>query len=175
MIFKFRMLSDEVDDFLRDYEVPYDMPLSDFRTFVRESLGYSATEMASIFRSDAEWEKLEEYTSVDMGSPEETDIDPGDDIQPPRYMGDVVLGQVIREKFDRLIYVFDLLAERQFYLELLEAKFCEEGVQYPRVTAAAGNPPPQQRSNELDDELSLFDEAMDEFDAFEGDEGYDDE
>lgn len=174
MIFKFRMLSDEAEDFVRDYEVLYDMNLADFHTYVRESVGYNPAEMASIFTSDAEWEKLQEFTSVDMGL-DGTDIDPDDDIQPPMPMEKVTLGQIIHEKFDRLIYVFDIFAERQFFIELLEAKFPEDGVSYPRIVAAEGEPPLQCRPGAEPAERSIFDEAMDEFGEFEGDDNYDDE
>ena len=34
MVFRFRMLSDENDNFVRDYEVPYDMTLLDFHNFI---------------------------------------------------------------------------------------------------------------------------------------------
>lgn len=142
MIFKFRMVSDEVENFLRDYEVRYDMPLSDFHKFVRDSICYSPADMASIFVSDSEWEKLEEFTSVDMGL-DGVDIDPDDDIAPPRPMSEVTLGQIIHEKFDRLIYVFDIFAERQFYIELLEAKFEDPTATYPTVIQSDGNPPEQ--------------------------------
>lgn len=37
MIFKFRMLSDENDGFIREYEVPYDMNLLDFNDFIAET------------------------------------------------------------------------------------------------------------------------------------------
>ena len=40
MVFQFRMLSDENDHFVRDYEVMYDMNLLDFHRFILRSLGY---------------------------------------------------------------------------------------------------------------------------------------
>ena len=40
MVFRFRMLSDENDHFVRDYEVPYDMTLLGFHEFITRSLGY---------------------------------------------------------------------------------------------------------------------------------------
>lgn len=125
MIFKFRMLSDETDRFVRDYEVPYDMNLADFHAYVRESVGYGDEGMASIYLSDAEWGKVREFTAVDMGfDPAEGDRDEGD---MPVAMERVSLGQIIHERFGRLIYVFDLFTERRFFIELLEAKFAEEG------------------------------------------------
>ncbi|MCC8062654.1 MAG: plasmid pRiA4b ORF-3 family protein [Rikenellaceae bacterium] len=170
MIFKFRMLSDEAEDFVRDYEVPYDMNLADFHAYLRESVGYSPAEMASIFTSDAEWEKLREFTSVDMGLEAEDDS-----FSVPLPMERVSLGQIMHEKFGRLVYVFDIFHERQFFIELLETKFAEEGVTYPRIVTEEGEPPLQCTPGKEPAEGSIFDEAMDEFGEFEGDDTYDDE
>lgn len=164
------MLSDEAENFVRDYEVPYDMNLAEFYDYIRESVGYSAAEMASIFTAGSSWEKLAEFTAEDMGFSESLeDAEAG----VPRPMNSVVLGQIIHEKFDRLIYLFDIFAERQFFLELLESKRPEAGVSYPRILCAAGTPPPQILDQEA--ESSIFDEAMGEFDDFAGDDSYDDE
>ena len=174
MISKFRMLSDEAESFVRDYEVPYDMNLADFHAYIRESVNYSPAEMASIFTSDSEWEKLREFTSVDMGfgTPE-----PDEEIPMPQPMESITLGQLIHEKFGRLIYVFDIFNERQFFIELIEAKFAEDGVDYPRVVTCEGEPPLQYRedADTTDTPQSMFDEAMDEYGDFVGDDNYDDE
>lgn len=145
MIFQFRMLSDEADDFLRDYEVPYDMSLLDFHQYIQSEVGYSPSEMASFFISDVEWEKFREFTLLDMGI-DTSGYDPDEDqdeLAPPVPMEKVTLGEIIHQKFDRLIYVFDVFAERQFYLELLRTKAAEAGGIYPRTVAWEGNPPVQ--------------------------------
>ena len=54
MVFRFRMLSDENDNFVRDYEVPYDMTLLDFHNFILRSLEYEEC-MASFFTADERW------------------------------------------------------------------------------------------------------------------------
>ncbi len=48
MVFRFRMLSDENDNFVRDYEVLYDTTLLDFHNFILRSLEYEDC-MASFF------------------------------------------------------------------------------------------------------------------------------
>lgn len=147
MIFKFRLLSDESESFLLDVEVPYDMNLLDFHNFIRKEVGYNPCEMASFFISDVEWEKLREFTLLDMGfempSPDDDEDDDMDDWKPPVAMEKVTLGQIIHEKFDRLIYVFDMFAERQFFIELLESKFIDESVVYPRTVDKQGVAPQQ--------------------------------
>ena len=51
MVFRFRMLSDENDRFVRDYEVLYDMTLLEFHEFLLEALEYEPC-MASFFTAD---------------------------------------------------------------------------------------------------------------------------
>ena len=51
MVFKFRMLSDENDNFVRDLEVPYDMTLRGFHEFLVRILGYEAC-MTSFFTAE---------------------------------------------------------------------------------------------------------------------------
>ena len=65
MVFRFRMLSDENDNFVRDYEVLYDTTLLDFHNFILRSLEYEDC-MASFFTADDRWEKQREFTFMDM-------------------------------------------------------------------------------------------------------------
>jgi len=142
MIFQFRTLSDEAENFSMDFEVRYDTTLLDLHNFIAASLGYNPMEMASFFLSDSEWEKLREFTLFDMGT-DNVDIDPDDEIEPPVQMGGILLSQVIRQKFDRLLYVFDFFTERQLFIELLEAKIAQDGVEYPRILELKGIAPVQ--------------------------------
>ena len=94
MVFKFRMLSDENDHFVRDYEVPYDMTLLGFHEFITRSLGYEEG-MSSFFTADKQWNRLREFTLMDMGDNSE---------DAPLPMADITLGQLIHNNRDRLIY-----------------------------------------------------------------------
>ena len=93
MIFGFRMLSDEDDNFIRDYEIPYDMTLKDFYRFICGDLNYNDKEMSSFFLSNDNWEKLKEFTSEDMGFGNDAE-----DELAPVAMENVLLGQIIREQ-----------------------------------------------------------------------------
>lgn len=169
MIFKFRMLSDEVDNFARVYEVSYDMDLEQFHGFICDDLGYDKSEFASFFASDEKWSKLQEYTLVDMFDDEDGPIS--------MQMKDTLLGHLIHQKHDRLIFMFDILAARSLFIELEEAKTIEEGVEYPRVVLSEGVAPKQVSDVDPMDEGSIFDDIMEDFSDFDGaedDYGYDD-
>lgn len=165
MVFKFRMLSDENDRFVRDYEVMYDMSLADFEGFIREDLEYDPA-MTSFFTADDRWNKLREFTLEDMG-------DMGEEAPVP--MASVVLGQLMHRNRDRLIYQFDMFGDRAYYLELIGAGEAKSGVEYPRVTLSEEPAPDQYDPTMSESEGSAFDEMMGDFSDFEGDDSYDDE
>ncbi len=162
MVFKFRMLSDENDHFVRDLEVPYDMTLRDFHEFIVRSLGYDAC-MASFFTADGRWERLQEYTLLDMCGSESVPME------------SVTLGQLLHRNRERLIYLFDQLNDRAFYLELTEAKRPEAVMEYPRVAFEHAPAPDQYDPEANEDEGSIFEQMMDDFGGFDGDDSYDDE
>jgi len=165
MVFKFRMLSDENDYFVRDYEVMYDTTLLDFHRFILASLEYEDC-MASFFTADQRWEKLREFTLLEMGDGDEA----------PEPMERVTLGQIIHNNRDRLIYLFDLFGDRAYYLELTGCCEADPGAEYPREVFARAEAPDQyDPSKTSGDDCSIFADAMDEFAEFEGDDSYDDE
>lgn len=165
MVLRFRMLSDENDHFVRDYEVAYDMTLLNFHELITRSLNYDEG-MASFFTADKNWQRLREFTPVDM---EENAPDA------PLPMADVTLGQIIHNNRDRLIYQFDILGDRAYYLELVEAKEPQKGLEYPRVAFEQGPAPNQYDPSANEEGGSIFDEVMSDFNEFEGDESYEDE
>lgn len=170
MIFNFRMLSDEDENFLRDYEIPYSLTLKDFHNFICDDLEYDQYEMSSFFLSDNQWQKLQEFTIDDMGMESVDDGFPS-----PIPMENITLGEIIHDKFQRLLYVFDVYEDRAFFLELLEAKKESDGVEYPRVQLANGEAPDQFDSSKSKGNRSIFEEAMDDWGDYEGDDSYDDE
>lgn len=167
MVFRFRMLSDENDRFVRDYEVLYDTSLLDFHRFILQSLEYEEC-MTSFFTADDRWEKLREFTLMEMGDT------PGEG---PETMENVTLGQIIHHHRDRLIYLFDMFGDRAYYLELTGVCEADPEASYPREIYAVAEAPDQYdpSKNPVDDEESAFAEIMDEFKDFEGDDNYDDE
>lgn len=173
MIFKFRMLSDEDENFLRDYEIPYDATLKELHTLICDDIKYDADQMCSIFICDDRWMKLREFTLLDMGV-DDNDIVSSEDVK-PMPMDSVLLGQIAKKKFTRMLFVFDLFEDRAFFLELLEAKEPEKGMEYPRVLMAHGDAPDQFDAAKGGGTRSIFDEAMDDYSNFDGDDNYDDE
>ena len=167
IVFKFRMLSDENDHFVRDYEVPAEMNLVEFHNFIRDTLEYEET-MVSFYTADDRWEKLREFTLMDMGFGEESD-------GAPQPMAETRLRDIMRHINDRLVYQFDLFGNRAYYLELMDVVSAEPNLTYPREAFAHGATPDQYEAGIAEDEGSIFDEMMGSFNDFEGDDSMDDE
>lgn len=168
VIFKFRMLSDENDHFVRDYEVPSTMTLLAFHDFLRECLEYEEG-MVSFYSADERWEKLREFTLMDMG------MGDSEDPTAPLAMEQVTLEQIMRHVHDRMVYQFDLFGDRAYYLELMDVVAAEPDFSYPREAFAHGATPDQYEAGLAEDGGSIFDEMMDGFNDFEGDDSVDDE
>lgn len=164
MIFEIRMICGEDDDFIRDYEVPYHTTLLEFDTFICKDLGYDEMHMSSFFASNERWEQEQEFTLMDMGE------------GGPIPMEKATLGQLLHQNNDRLIYVFDTFSERVMFLELMGAGKGKENTSYPRVSFSQGEPPAQ-FDFKLDDNTdeAIFEEAMDDYFDFGGDDFYDDD
>jgi len=168
MLLQFTMLSDENDLFVREYEVPYDLSMIDFHRFICSDLKYDPSNMCSFFTADGHWEKEQEFTAFDVGN-DYSDFGAG----APLPMDKVLIGKVARKKRDRLIYVFDPLHDRALFLEVMGARECKDGSR-PRVALAKGEAPDPFEPGMVESR-SIFDDAMDEFNAFEGDDAYDDD
>ena len=57
MIFNFRMVSDEVDNFRREINIDADATFLDLRNAICDSVSYDKNQMSSFFLCDNNWEK----------------------------------------------------------------------------------------------------------------------
>jgi len=134
MIFKFRLLSDEVKDFVRDFEVRAEQTFYDFHKSIQDEFGYDSSQIASFFLTSASWDKEREFTLFDMSDGENNTTVP---------MDKAILKNFITDPKQRLLYVYDFFNDRAFFIELIETKKELEYTDYPMVTFAKGNPPHQ--------------------------------
>ena len=66
MVYKFCVLSDEVDDFRREIEIDADATFQDFNKVLLKTCNYKSDLMTSFFICDEYWDKQQEITAVDM-------------------------------------------------------------------------------------------------------------
>ena len=133
MVYKFRLLSDEVDDFRRDIEIDSDATFIELHKAILESVGYPDDQMTSFFICNEKWIKEIEITREDMGSMSEEEN---------YIMDETVIGDLVEEEKQKLMYVFDPLADRVFYMELSKIEFGKD-IDTPVCTRSVGEAPAQ--------------------------------
>ena len=68
MVYKFRIISDESDDFIREIQIDSEASFYDLHEAIIKSVGYTDDQMTSFFTCDDDWEKEKEVTLEDMGN-----------------------------------------------------------------------------------------------------------
>ncbi len=133
MIYTFRIVSDEVDNFKREISIDADATFLDLRNAICESVGYDKGQMNSFFLCEDGWEKGKEITLEDMGSDSSEDV---------YLMDECVISDFVEDEGQRLIFVFDYMTERSFFIEMKTAQ-PRKSLKDPVCTVAMGTPPPQ--------------------------------
>ena len=162
MVYKFIIISDEVDDFFREIQIPYEATFLDFHKAILNSVNYPNDQMTSFFICEDNWEKNEEITLEEMSTNFEEES---------WVMDKTRLSELIEEEKQRLLYVFDPLSDRCFFIELNEI-ITGMSLKEPVVTKQRGNAPQQISFSE---ETAKVNTSIDVDENFYGDEGFNSE
>lgn len=160
MIFKFRTLTAENKAFLRDYEIDSDSSFTDLHRLIQHNLGFDENQLASFFMADEGWNKGLEFTLLDMNNEDGPVAVPMDTVR---------IGDMLSNRKDRLLYVYDIFTDQHLFLELIDIFEPKEGVEYPCCSASVGDAPLQLAADSVDfseecvDNLDEMDELEDEF------------
>lgn len=111
MIFKFLLISDEVENFRREIQIDGDDTFLDLHRIIMKCSGYDETEMTAFFMCDDWWKRKQEITLIEMDT--DSDVD-------SLVMEDEILSDWFDEEKQKLIFVFDYYGDRGFYMELSE-------------------------------------------------------
>lgn len=142
MIIKFRILLDTEKNVFRDIEIEDDQTFEALHYSILDSFEWEADEMASFYRSNEEWEKGDEIPLMDIQ----------EEFGPKRLktMNEVTLKDAISAVGDKFIYVFDFMLMWCFYVDVLEIKDVEKGVEYPQLTMVYGDVPNRYEKSPVD-------------------------
>ncbi len=169
MVYRFVVLTDEDEAFIREFEFLDSQTLLDFHLALQEELEFDRSQIASFYLATESWEKEEEFTLFDMGAGSST-------------MENAVLEDVIFRKNQKLLYVFDFFNDRALFVEYVGEAKEDDGREYPACTNSKGLPPKQitfggvarKKYNNLvvtdDDEDDVDEEVIDDEIFFEGDD-----
>lgn len=164
MIYKFLIVSDEVDDFKRVIKIDSDATFKELNDAILDSVGYTHDQMTSFFICEDDWEKGTEVTLVDMGRDSDEDI---------WLMESTRLSDLVEDEGQRLMYVFDYLTDRAFFMELRETIFGDD-LESAVCTKSVGEAPAQMVDFEDIEKKIAQQAAADDLDAdFYGADEYD--
>ena len=99
MIYRFTIISDEVDDFVREIQIDPEATFLDFHEAILKSVGYTNDQMTSFFICDDDWEKEKEVTLEEMDDNPEMDS---------WVMKETTISELVEDEKQKLLYVFDL-------------------------------------------------------------------
>jgi len=130
MVYRFVVLTDEDETFVREFEFLDSHTLLDFHNTIQEELEFDKSQIASFYMATETWEKEEEFTLFDMGAGSST-------------MENAVLEEVIFRKNQKLLYVFDFFNDRALFVEYVGEAKEDDNMEYPICINSKGLPPKQ--------------------------------
>lgn len=146
MIYKFQIVSQESQNFLLEVVLDEEHSFFDFHTIIQKSVGFESHQLASFFISDKKMKKLVEISMLDLG------------INGAAFfvMQQTMLRDLLKTQGQQLIYTFDFLNDRSFFIELTGI-IMEKNLNEPFVTLKNGDAPVQVLGEEpLEQNLSAL-------------------
>ena len=145
MIYRFTIISDEVDDFVREIQIDPEATFFDLHEAILKAANYTNDQMTSFFICDDDWE-------MDSWIMKETR-----------------LNELIEDEKQKLLYVFDYMTERCFFIELSEIITGKE-IKGAKCTKKSGEAPKQTVDFE---EMAAGGGSLDLDENFYGDQDFD--
>ncbi len=135
--YRFRINSDDNDEFLRIIDVLANQTFEDFHNALVKTCRFKSRELASFFLCNNEWHKKQEITLLDMNIEMEESEEDEDDSEKnsPKVliMKDHKLNQIIDDPHQKILYVFDFLKMITLNMELIKVVDTDEMIEYPHI------------------------------------------
>lgn len=138
MVFKFTLLSDEEDDFVRVISIDSEATFLELHLAILDAVHYEKNLLTTFFMCSDDWDKGQEVTLLEMESSSEYDN---------LIMESTKLEELLSDEKQKLVYIFEMMTERAFFIELSEII---PGIRMskPECVSAQGAPPAQITSEE---------------------------
>lgn len=133
MIFRFLILSDEVENFKREIHIDGDATFLDLHRGIIDCTAFDPKEMASFFICDNNWRRQKEIALVEM----DTDSD-----EDAYIMEECALSDYLEDEKQKMMFMFDFLTERVLFIELSEI-IIGKHLKKARCTLSKGEAPVQ--------------------------------
>ena len=159
MIYRFTIISDEVDDFRREIQIDPENAFLDLQQAICSACEYDDKQLSSFFICSDNWEKETEITLEEMDSDSENDS---------WLMEDTRLSDLVEDEKQKLIFVFDYMTERALFIELSEI-ITRASIDEPTCTKSRGKAPQQVMDFE---EFEKKTSSLETGEEFYGDQDY---
>jgi hypothetical protein len=177
-IYKFRVLLESEEEIFRDIEIKSTQNFFDFHEMIVASFGFDNEQMASFYLSNEEWKKGQEITLFDMQLDENQE-------EKAIVMSDTAINTQTTCVGDHVLYAYDFLNMKNFFIELIEITVKEDPKAfYPKVVYSQGEAPKQEpvleglseedMANELLKDAGFDEDGSDPNDIFDGFDDFDD-
>lgn len=141
MIYKFIVISDEEADFMREISISSEANFQELHEAILESVNYENGAITSFFICNDDWEKEQEITLIEMDT--DSDVD-------SYVMNETTISELVTDEHQKLLYVFDYLSDRAFFIELKEM-LPGQDIKKATCTASLGIAPEQYVLEEIED------------------------
>lgn len=132
MLLRLRIRSDHTENFIMHIDADANNTFSQLQDVIQKEFKYSS-QNASFFLADEEWDKLKEIKIINSDTSNSS-------VPVDFHKNDKKLGDIIKDREDKLIYVFDQYNPILFYIELKEFEM-EKTMSVPVVTLKKGISP----------------------------------
>ena len=133
MIFNFRLVSDEVNNFKREIKIDARATFLDLQNAICDAVGFRKDELSSFFICDNDWKKEKEIAVEDIDSRSDQDV---------YLMDECILEDYIDDEGQKLLYTFDYDRDRSLFIDMNELITGKE-LRDPVCTLSAGKAPAQ--------------------------------
>ncbi len=138
-MFKIRVILDVKEDVLRDILIDGNANLEQLHFAITKAFGFDGQEMASFYKADHKWNQGDEIPLFEM-----------EDDKPS--MQTCVLNNILTQKGDKLIYVYDFMDLWSFFVELIDIAKPLDNTGEPKVIASIGKVPKKAPKKEFKSE-----------------------
>lgn len=144
MIYRFVIISDECEDFRRDIRIDSSATFFQLNETILDTVNYTHSEATRFLITDKAWRPKNEVLLIDMGfSSSDKEI---------YLMEKTTLDDLLEEEGDRMLFNFDMLGDRYFFMELREV-ILGQNLKTPEITRSKGEAPKQ--LSDVDELLAL--------------------
>lgn len=134
MIFKILLVSDEVENFQREIAIDADATFLDLNNAILNACHYSDDQITCFYTCNEDWEQKAQIIREEMDS-----TSAEDDVY---LMHNTAIRDLLNDVGDKLVFVFDPLSERMFFLKVSEV-ITGKDLKEAQCIKSVGNAPTQ--------------------------------